>query len=240
MLLPLAVLLASSPLLAQRTLAPAAADVARPTAIAGMASSARHCVSADGANVHEIGWMAVGTAYTITFDADFTLVASVNRLDLAAGTSTTTFGTATGFRNTASTPGTMTLNVGAGSHTRTRASCAQHHGDMDGVRRWKSRDRPDGDVAQLHHDWDRSRHPGVLWRLDQRQQREPDDGASRHGSADRHHGPERHVARREQQFGDERTVCLIGQLHIQRPRHSVSRGARRRRCGLDDEVAACQ
>ena len=108
-LLACAVLLASSPLLAQRVPAPGGADNVRPTAIAGMASSARHCISADGANVHEIGWVAAGTAYTITFDSNFTLVASVSRLDLAGGTSTGEFGTAAGFRGTASTPGTMTL-----------------------------------------------------------------------------------------------------------------------------------
>ena len=112
LLLTLAALLASSPLLAQRVPAPGGVDTAGPTAIAGMASSARHCVSADGANVHEIGWMAAGTGYTITFDSDFTLAASVNRLDLAGGTSTGAFGTGAGFRTTASTPGTMALFVG--------------------------------------------------------------------------------------------------------------------------------
>jgi hypothetical protein len=78
-----------------------------------MASSARHCVSGDAANVHGIGWMDTGTGYTITFDADFPLVTVVSRLNLVgAGGSTRSTGSPE-FRSTASTSGTMALHVGA-------------------------------------------------------------------------------------------------------------------------------
>lgn len=110
----LVALVASTPLLAQSALSPTGADEpagARPSAIAGMASSARHCVSGDGANVHGIGWVGTGTNYTITFESDFTLVAAISRLDLDAGSSTGSFGNPD-FRSTASTPGTMALYVG--------------------------------------------------------------------------------------------------------------------------------
>ena len=106
----LAALFVSSPLRAQEVLKPAAPGDARPSAIAGMASSARHCVSSDGANVHEIGWLAAGTVYAITFDSNFTLVSAVSRLDLAGGTSTGAFGNPD-LRSTASSSGTMALYV---------------------------------------------------------------------------------------------------------------------------------
>lgn len=54
-LLTLAALLVYVPLMAQTPLPPPAAEPpasAQSSAIAGMASSARHCVSSDGANVH--------------------------------------------------------------------------------------------------------------------------------------------------------------------------------------------
>ncbi len=99
----LAALLASTPLLAQGT---------QPTAITGMASSARHCVSGDAANVHGIGWVAAGTGYTITFESDVPLTAAISRLDLDQPGSTGTIGTPD-FRSTTGTAGTMALYVGA-------------------------------------------------------------------------------------------------------------------------------
>ena len=104
-----------APVLAQemrvRTLADVPA-VSRPSAISGMASSARHCVSGDAANVHAIGWMDTGTAYTITFDAEFPLITAISRLNLSgAGDSVGTVGTPD-FRATSSSPGTMALYVG--------------------------------------------------------------------------------------------------------------------------------
>lgn len=113
-LLTLAALFVSSPLLAQSTLAPTGVDLpaaARPSAITGMASSARHCVSGDGANVHGIGWMDTGTRYAITFESDVTLVAAVSRIDLNARDSRQSVGNPD-IRATASTPGTMALFVG--------------------------------------------------------------------------------------------------------------------------------
>src|SRR5687767_10740486 len=113
-LLSFAALLVSSPLLAQGTLAPSGAGlstVAQPSAISGMASSARHCVSGDAANVHGIGWMDAGTGYAITFDAEFPLVAAVSRLDLDLGESTGLVGTPD-MLSTATTPGSMVLFVG--------------------------------------------------------------------------------------------------------------------------------
>jgi hypothetical protein len=109
-LLTLAALLVSAPATAQGVLAPGTATDSRPSTITGMASSARHCVSSDGANVHEIGWLAAGTVDSITFDANFTLVSAVSRLDLAGGTSTGAFGTPD-LRSTASSAGTMALYV---------------------------------------------------------------------------------------------------------------------------------
>jgi hypothetical protein len=89
-------LIATAPVLAQ--------GGSEPRAISGMASSARHCVSGDAANVHGIGWMDTGTGYTITF---------VSRLNLTgAGGSTRSAGSPE-FRSTASTSGTMALHVGA-------------------------------------------------------------------------------------------------------------------------------
>lgn len=93
-------------------MAPAGSDFRSGTrAISGIASSARHCVSADAANVHSIGWVPSGTGYTVTFDADFPLVAAMSRLDLNEKRSTSSFGTPE-LRFTASTSGTMALYVG--------------------------------------------------------------------------------------------------------------------------------
>jgi hypothetical protein len=105
----------SAPALGQEVRARTHSDApgSGPSAISGMASSARHCVSGDAANVHAIGWMDIGTAYTITFDAEFPLVTVVSRLDLTGdGDSVGSVGTPD-FRATSSTAGTMALYVGA-------------------------------------------------------------------------------------------------------------------------------
>ncbi len=101
------------PVSGQSALTSAGADlsaVARPTAITGLASSARHCVSGDGANVHTLGWAQAGTTYAVTFDADVALVAAVNILDLNAKVSASGYGTPE-LRVSASTSGTSTLYV---------------------------------------------------------------------------------------------------------------------------------
>lgn len=111
----LVVLVASTSLLAQHTVRRTQADVqaaAQPSVIAGMASSGRHCVSGEAANVHGIGWVAAGTGYTITFESDSTLAAVISRLDLEAKESRGTSGTPD-VRATASTSGSMALYVGA-------------------------------------------------------------------------------------------------------------------------------
>lgn len=56
---------------------------AAPRAISGLASSARHCISADGANVHDIGWIAANTSYTVAFESDSPLKTAVGRLNLS-------------------------------------------------------------------------------------------------------------------------------------------------------------
>ena len=82
-----------------------------PRAISGAASSARHCVAGDAANVHGIGWVAAGTSYTITFDSTIALATAAARVDLAGNAATTSFGTPD-LRFTTSTPGSMALVVG--------------------------------------------------------------------------------------------------------------------------------
>jgi hypothetical protein len=92
-----------------------------PRAMSGLASSARHCVSGDAANVHGIGWVATGTSYTITFDAEIPLTTAVARVDLAGSQSASAFG-APDLRFTASTPGSMALYVGG----RGQAGCYRY------------------------------------------------------------------------------------------------------------------
>jgi hypothetical protein len=61
------------------------APAAEPTAIAGLASSARHCVSGSfRANVHEIGRIEQNNRVTITFDSDFNPIAGAALIHLAA------------------------------------------------------------------------------------------------------------------------------------------------------------
>jgi hypothetical protein len=111
-LLALATLLVSSTLLAQHVAVPEEAGDSRPTAIVGLASSARHCVLGDAADVHGIGWVAAGTTVGVTFETDFVLAAAISSVDLEAGSATGVVGTPD-IRVTASTPGTMALYVGA-------------------------------------------------------------------------------------------------------------------------------
>lgn len=92
--------------------APAGMDVpSGPAAIAGVGTSARHCVAGDAANVHGLGYVTSGTSYTITFDSDITLQTAVSRLDLDGDQSSSAYGTPD-LRFTASTSGTMALYVG--------------------------------------------------------------------------------------------------------------------------------
>lgn len=92
-----------------------------PRTIAGAATSARHCVSGDAANVYGLGWVESGTSYTITFDSEITLVTGVSRLNLSGNAATSAFGTPD-VRFTASTPGSMALYVGA----RGQAGCYRY------------------------------------------------------------------------------------------------------------------
>ncbi len=85
-----------------------------PTAISGNPSSALHCVSRNAANVHPLGWIENGSRYAITFDADFTPITAVSRLDLASDTAAVGYGNPD-LAFTASSAGTMALYVtGAG------------------------------------------------------------------------------------------------------------------------------
>ena len=52
-----------------------AADRNDAQAIAGLASSARHCIGPSGANVHTLGWVPSSTDVVVTFSSDFDPVA---------------------------------------------------------------------------------------------------------------------------------------------------------------------
>ena len=82
----------------------------RPAAISGVASSARYCVSGNAANVHNLGWVAAQSGYTITFEADFTLAASVVRFEAVEHRATVVAGNPE-FNYNASNSGTMVLHV---------------------------------------------------------------------------------------------------------------------------------
>ena len=86
-------LVAQAGLKRQGTLPPADPPTSAPAAITGLASSARHCVSGDAANVHAIGWFDVGTSYTIRFDSDIELVTALGRYNLAVPSVSTNYGT---------------------------------------------------------------------------------------------------------------------------------------------------
>ena len=64
---------------------PFESQVVEPQAIAGFASSARHCVSGSYVgNVHEIGRIEANNRVTITFDSDFNPIAGVGLIDPVA------------------------------------------------------------------------------------------------------------------------------------------------------------
>lgn len=94
---------------------------AGPQAIAGAASSARHCVSGDAANVHGIGWVAAGTSYTITFDSAIALTTGVANLSLNEDRASSGFGTPD-LRFTTSFAGSLALHVGG----RGQAGCYRY------------------------------------------------------------------------------------------------------------------
>jgi hypothetical protein len=81
-----------------------------PLAIVGTPSSARYCISGNGANVHTIGWVASGTAYVVTIDADFNPATAVTRLDLDGKQGIISYGTPD-LRFTTSSAGTLALYV---------------------------------------------------------------------------------------------------------------------------------
>ena len=59
------------------------------TAIAGLSSSASHCVSGDYvSNVHGIGRVDQGAEVTVTFDSDFDPIAGITNVDLEAQSAT--------------------------------------------------------------------------------------------------------------------------------------------------------
>jgi len=59
-----------------------AVSTALPTAISGMATSARHCVSSTTTNAHLLGWAPQGSRFTITFSSDFDPIASLSLVQL--------------------------------------------------------------------------------------------------------------------------------------------------------------
>jgi hypothetical protein len=70
--------LAAAPVLAKST------KIAGPTAISGLASSAKHCVSGTYvANVHDIGRVEEGNQITITFESDFDPIAGATMQNLS-------------------------------------------------------------------------------------------------------------------------------------------------------------
>ena len=56
--------------------APAATVAAQPTAISGLSSSGRHCLTPAAIGTHYLGWVDQRARVTITFSADFDPVAS--------------------------------------------------------------------------------------------------------------------------------------------------------------------
>lgn len=88
----------------------AAAQSSEPTAIIGLPSSARHCLSADGSNVHGLGWIDTSTGYSVSFDAGADVTAAFARFDLGENRVTYGFG-APDFSGTAGHAGTVALVV---------------------------------------------------------------------------------------------------------------------------------
>jgi hypothetical protein len=79
-------------------------------AIAGIPTSAIHCLSENAANIHNLGWIDAGSHYVITFDSDFDLVASFVRFDLGQNRASVVDGSPE-FNGTASNSGEMVLHV---------------------------------------------------------------------------------------------------------------------------------
>jgi hypothetical protein len=55
------------------------------TAIAGLASSARHCVADKSSNVHHLGWVPENSRITVTMGSDFDPVAAITLVQLGSG-----------------------------------------------------------------------------------------------------------------------------------------------------------
>lgn len=53
-------------------------------AISGLASSGRHCIGPEGANVHGLGWVTSNSRVTVTFSSDFDPVAAVTLTQLGS------------------------------------------------------------------------------------------------------------------------------------------------------------
>ncbi|MBI4887936.1 MAG: hypothetical protein HY824_12650 [Acidobacteria bacterium] len=100
----------SRPALAPAFAQSAAGAPAGPRAISGAPSGALHCVSGSATNVHNLGWLAAGGQYTITFDSGVALTTAIARLDLSQSISSTIRGNPD-FNFTASSSGTMALHV---------------------------------------------------------------------------------------------------------------------------------
>jgi len=95
--------------------------IARPAAVAGLASTAYHCIAGQYvANIHSIGRVSAGQRVTITFDTDFDAMAGMTNMDLFAASPQALYlvdddsggGLVPELRFTASTSGTVTLFVG--------------------------------------------------------------------------------------------------------------------------------
>ena len=101
-------------------------DAAAIRAITGVPSSARHCVGGTAANVHALGWIAAGNGYTVTFESDIELSATIVRFDLQGDASTSVIGSPD-FNFTASTPGTMALFVSGNGNS----GCYRYQAQVD-------------------------------------------------------------------------------------------------------------
>jgi len=80
-LMPAAALAQTPVAKAPKQAAPGAA-VNRPFAISGQASSGRHCIGPDGANIHSLGHAPGNSRVTVTFSSDFDPVASVTVMQM--------------------------------------------------------------------------------------------------------------------------------------------------------------
>lgn len=89
-------------------------------------SSARHCISGNSFNVHAIGWVDVGSPYTITFESDVALASAVVRLDLDGKQASVGYGDPD-LRFTASGNGTLALYVSG----RGQPGCYRYRVDVE-------------------------------------------------------------------------------------------------------------